>query len=240
MDKPVLYLIPSPLGDVAPDRVLTRDGMETVLTLTDFVVEEIRTARRYLSKLGASVPSLQFATLNEHTDPSEVSALLEPLRRGRSLGLISEAGLPAVADPGALLVAAAHREGFTVCPLVGPSSLMMALMSSGQNGQSFAFNGYLPVKPQERNRRIKDLERRSRTEGQAQLFIETPYRNQALFEAFLETCAEDTLLTLAVDLTLPDAYICTRTVGQWKKQLPPEDTLHKRPCVFIIGYGMVI
>lgn len=233
--KPVLYLIPSPLSDMPVTGVLPSDCLDRVRNLTYFVVEELRTARRYLSRAGLSVATLHFSELNEHTRDEELYPLLEPLRKGYSMGLISEAGLPAVADPGAGLVALAHKEGFPVEPMPGPSSLMMALMASGLNGQQFAFNGYLPVKPEARRRRIKELEKRSGAEGQTQLFIETPYRNGALMNDLLDTCMGSTRLTLAIDLTSSESFICTLTVEEWKKNKPDfEVKWHKKPCVFIL------
>lgn len=232
---PILYLIPAPLGEVPVEQVLLPADRELVKSLQFFVVEELRTGRRYLSKLGLIVPDLQLGTLNEHTSPESLEALIQPMVEGHAMGLISEAGLPAVADPGADLVALAHKKGFCVHPMVGPSSLMLALMASGLNGQHFAFNGYLPVKPEERKARIKELERRSRGESQTQLFIETPYRNQAIFQSLLETCAPSTRITVAANLTMPHAFICTRTIEAWKMHIPDfEGALHKVPCVFLL------
>ena len=171
-----LYLLPTPIGGPSPEAVLPAEVLSTTRSIEHFVVEELRTARRYLSAIGHPRPiaELQLAELNEHTPPTEVEGLLRPLLDGHNVGLMSEAGLPAVADPGALLVAAAHRHGIAVMPLVGPSSLMLTLMASGLNGQRFAFAGYLPAKPDERKRAIRQLEQRSRSEQQTQLFIEAP------------------------------------------------------------------
>ena len=235
MNHPALYLIPAPLGDTPPSQVLPADHIETVRRLSCFIVEELRTARRYLSVLGLRVGSLEFELLNEHTPPEDLDRLLDPLRQGRSVGMITEAGLPAVADPGAGLVALAHTYGFRVIPLVGPSSLMLALMASGLNGQHFAFRGYLPVKPPQRDKRIRELERISALERQTQICIETPYRNESLFRAFLGCCAADTRLTLALDLTMPGAFISTRTVADWKHHIPDCEGLYKKkPCVFLL------
>ncbi len=235
MNKPALYLVPAPLGDTTPSGVLPADHVEMVRKLDCFIVEEPRTARRYLSALGLDVRSLELEVLNEHTSPAELNGLLEPLRKGRSVGLLSEAGLPAVADPGAELVALAHRGGFQVIPLVGPSSLMLALMASGLNGQKFAFQGYLPVKSGLRDKRIRALERQSAQENQTQIFIETPYRNESLFRALLDCCAPGTRLAVAFNLTLPDAFICTRTVGEWKGKEPDFSAAYrKKPCVFLL------
>ena len=201
-------------------------------SLKCFVVEEVRTARRFLSAAGLKghIEELEFHTLNEHTSQSEVEALAELFDKG-DVGLISEAGLPAVADPGAALVALCHRKGIEVVPLTGPSSLMLALMASGLNGQSFAFRGYLPAKTEERRNAIKDLERQSRSLNQSQIFIETPYRNDALFEDLLKFLQPSTRLTVAADITLPTAFIRTFTVEKWRKA---PVTIGKRPCVFIV------
>ena len=193
-------------------------------------------ARRFLSRaaLGRPVESLAFAELNEHTDTGrELEELMRPLREGRSAGVISEAGLPGIADPGAAAVAWCHRNGVRVVPLIGPSSLLLALMASGLNGQSFAFNGYLPVKPPERAKAIRFFERRARSEGQSQLFIEAPYRNDKLLAQLLEVCAPETLLTVAADLTGPTEQIVTRPVSAWRAAARP--ALGKRPAIFILG-----
>jgi len=231
--KGILYLIPSPLGDNEPSEVIPEGVLRQIKPLKYFVVEEVRTARRYLSKCGfrGKIDTLTFYELNEHTDPSVVSGYLEPLLNGCDMGLISEAGLPAVADPGALLVQAAHTEGIRVVPFVGPSSLMMALMASGMNGQSFSFVGYIPVKPEERRSEIKRLERLSTNSGQSQIIIETPYRNNALFEELLQSCAPAKRLCVAAAITTPQEYIRTLSVKEWKKE---RIDLNKKPCVFIL------
>ena len=227
-----LYLIPSPLGDYEPARVLPEPVLQRVKELKCFVVEELRTARRFLSAAGLKghIEELEFHTLNEHTSQSEVEALAELFTRS-DVGLISEAGLPAVADPGAALVALCHRNNIEVVPLTGPSSLMLALMASGLNGQSFAFRGYLPAKSDERKQAIKDIERQSKSLNQSQIFIETPYRNDSLLQDLLQQLQPSTRLTVAADLTLPSAFIKTRTAAQWKKE---PVSIGKRPCVFII------
>ena len=227
-----LYLIPSPLGDYEPAQVLPEPVLQRAKELKCFVVEELRTARRFLSAAGLKghIEELEFHTLNEHTSQSEVEALAELFTRG-DVGLISEAGLPAVADPGAALVALCHRKGIEVVPLTGPSSLMLALMASGLNGQSFAFRGYLPAKTDERKQAIKDIERQSKSLNQSQIFIETPYRNDSLLQDLIQQLQPSTRLTVAADLTLPSAFIRTKTAAEWKKQ---PVTIGKRPCVFII------
>lgn len=195
-------------------------------------MEELRTARRVLSAYGlrGQIDGLDFHVLNEHTAPEEVEALL-PLFDGQDVGLLSEAGLPAVADPGAALVALCHRHGIEVVPLVGPSSLMLALMASGLNGQSFAFRGYIPAKTDERRSALKELEKQSRALKQSQLLIETPYRNDALLSDMLAVLSPATRLCVAADLTLPTQFIRTKSVAEWKKA---PAVIGKRPCVFII------
>ncbi len=230
--KGKLYLIPSPLGEYDPAEVLPKPVLDKACELKTFVVEELRTARRFLSAAGLKghIGELEFHTLNEHTAPQEVETLAELFDRG-DVGLISEAGLPAVADPGAALVALCHRKGIEVVPLVGPSSLMLALMASGLNGQSFAFCGYLPAGTDERRSAIKTVERDSKSLNQSQIFIETPYRNDVLLKDLLQFLQPQTRLTVAADITLPDAYIRTRTVAEWRREAV---VIGKRPCVFII------
>lgn len=232
-----LYLIPCPISDeTAPWDVLPAANRAVMDSLDYFIVENTRTARRFLSKAGIARPiaELEFRELNEHTVAGpDVEALVDPIAAGRSAGVISEAGVPGVADPGALVVEACHRRGIRVVPLVGPSSILLALMASGLNGQSFAFNGYLPVKPPERAKAIRFFERRALSEGQSQLFIEAPYRNAKLLEQLLQVLAPDTRLTLAVDLTAPGGQVTTRTVAEWRRAPLPE--LNKRPAIFIIG-----
>lgn len=235
MAKGKLYLIPTPIGDRPVWDVLPASNRTVIDSIDYFIVEDIRSARRFLSKAGISRPidSLRFAELNEHTAPAEVSALFAPLLTGTDAGVLSEAGLPGVADPGADAVALAHIHGIEVVPLVGPSSILLALMASGLNGQSFAFNGYLPVKPPERAKAIRFFERRALTEGQSQLFIEAPYRNGKLMEQLVQTLGAETRLTVAVELTAPGGRIETRTAGEWRRRPLPE--LNKRPAIFIIG-----
>ncbi len=228
-----LYLIPAPLGEGDPSEVIPAPVLSFLPTLECFVVEEVRTARRYLSAAGLKghIQDLEFHQLNEHTAPAEVEKYLELFRDGRNVGLISEAGLPAVADPGAHLVALCHRHGIEVVPFVGPSSLMLALMASGLNGQSFAFCGYIPAKTEERRSALRALEKRSASAHQTQILIETPYRNDALLSDMLECLSPHTHLCLAANLTCPDAFVKTRTVAEWKRNPP---VIGKRPCVFVI------
>lgn len=228
-----LYLFPSPLGDNEPREVIPGPVLDRMLEIRTFVVEEVRTARRFLSRAGLKghIGELEFHELNEHTQPKEVEALAALFENGQDVGLITEAGLPAVADPGALLVALCHRRGIEVVPFTGPSSLMLALMASGLDGQSFAFCGYLPAKTDERRSAIRTVEKRSSQLHQTQLFIETPYRNDSLMADLLASCRDDTRLCIAADLTLPTATIRTRTVREWKKATIE---IGKRPCVFLL------
>ena len=234
MTRGTLYLIPVPLGPIAPDACLPAPVIARVRPLKHFVVENAKSARAFLKACGTDLPlqALHLAELNEHTRPEAFRALLEPLRAGHDLGLLSEAGCPAVADPGADLVALAQCEDIRVVPLVGPSSLLLALMGSGLNGQRFAFHGYLPAKEAERTKSLRELEGESRKRRQTQIFIETPYRNRQLFESILNTCQPSTRVTVAADLSLPDEMIRTLEIRQWKKQAPPD--LERRPTVFLL------
>ena len=229
-----LYLIPVTLGDTTLDRVLPSHNTEIVLGLRHFIVEEVRTARRFLKQVcrDIDIDSLQFYPMGKHADAARFSQYLEPLRRGESMGVISEAGCPAVADPGADVVAICQREGLEVVPLVGPSSILLAVMGSGFNGQSFAFNGYLPIPPAERAKRLKQLEARSQAEGQTQLFIETPYRNDKLLADLLATLHPSTRLCIASGLTTEAQSIRTLSVKAWR-QLPPP-VIGKVPTIFAI------
>lgn len=234
MNKGRLYLIPSPLGDNDPAEVIPSPVLESLKDFKVFVVEEVRTARRYLSKAGlkGKIGELTFHELNEHTNPAVIEGYLALFDGGNDVALISEAGLPAVADPGAQLVALAHRNGIEVVPAVGPSSLMLALMSSGLNGQSFAFCGYIPAKTDERRSKLRTLEKVSGQLHQTQILIETPYRNDSLFNDILSVCAPSTKVCVAANITMPDAYIRTMKVSQWKKE---GLVIGKRPCVFLIS-----
>ncbi|MCE1198374.1 MAG: SAM-dependent methyltransferase [Marinilabiliales bacterium] len=228
-----LYLIPTTLGETPVSGVLPATHGELVGRLRHFVVEDIRTARRHLKKMNPSIviDELHFSELNEHTLGSGLLQMLAPLAEGFDVGLLSEAGCPGVADPGADLVKMAHDKGFKVVPLVGPSSILLALMASGMNGQNFAFVGYLPVKPNERVHRIKELERLSGKERQTQIFIEAPYRNVKLVEDILAGCLPTTRLCIAVDLTTDDEFVVTKSIAAWKKGFPD---LHKRPAIFLL------
>ena len=225
----ILYAIPTPLGG-RPQASLPAATLERIRELKDFVVEDAKSARAFLSAAGCKVRELNLAELSEHTPPADVPALLQPLREGRPLGLLSEAGSPAIADPGAGLVEAAHAEGFRVVPLVGPSSITLALMASGLEGQRFAFCGYLPRDAADRNKRIKELEARSRRENETEIFIETPYRNDALLAALLEACAPSTRLCVAADLTMESESVSTRPIAGWRRA----PAIGKRPAVFLL------
>lgn len=227
-----LYLIPTPLSDAPLSDVLPARALELIPRLKVFIVEELRTARRFLSAAGhrGHIEELTLRELNEHTSDEEVSALLELFKDDADVGLISEAGLPAVADPGARIVALCHQKGISVVPLTGPSSLMLTLMASGSNGQSFAFNGYIPAKPEERKAALKDLERKAHG-GQTQIIIETPYRNDAFLADCIKVLNPSTKLTLGINITSASEKIVTKTIRQWATSNEP---IGKVPCVFII------
>jgi 16S rRNA (cytidine1402-2'-O)-methyltransferase len=220
----ILYAIPTPLGG-SPEAALPASSIATVRSLRDFVAENAKSARAFLGALGMPVRELNIRLIDDEPDP------LAPLRAKRSMGLLSEAGCPAIADPGAALVEAAHREGFRVVPLVGPSSIVLALMASGLEGQRFAFCGYLPRENTDRSRKIRALEQRSNREKETQIFIETPYRNDALLAALLESCAAGTRLCVATDLTLPGESISTKTIGEWRRA---KAVIGRRPAIFLL------
>lgn len=229
-----LYLIPTTLGDNNFSRVLPQHTLDVLRSVKYLIVENVRTTRRYLKAVDKDIDidGLTFYTLNRHTDPAVIASYLSPLAQGEDMAVISEAGCPAIADPGADVVAIAQQKGIKVVPLVGPSSILLALMASGFNGQSFAFNGYLPIDNVQRQKAIKHFESRARTEQQSQIFIETPYRNNALRDAMLTTLAPQTRLAIATDITLPTENITAKTVLQWRK-VRLEDINH-RPSIFII------
>lgn len=230
-------MIPCPIADgESVWEVLPKANLEIINSLDYFVVENIRSARRFLSKAGIErkIDDLQFVELNEHTTSSaDVERMLRPIIEGRSAGVISEAGVPGVADPGADIVALAHKHDIRVVPLVGPSSILMAMMASGQNGQSFSFVGYLPVKEPERTRHIRNLEQRAISERSAQIFIEAPYRNIKLFDTLVKSLKPTIRLTVACDITSHDEYIKTATIEQWRRKAVPN--IEKRPTIFILG-----
>ncbi len=231
----VLYLIPVELGDTPQDRVLPAYNREVILGIKHFIVEEVRSARRFLKRVDKDIDidALSFYPMGKHADAALFAQYLKPLEAGEDVGVISEAGCPAVADPGADVVAIAQRKGFQVVPLVGPSSMIMAVMASGLNGQSFAFHGYLPIDPADRVKRLKQLELRALQEHQTQLFIETPYRNQKLFDTFCQTLRPQTRLCIAAGITTSEEWIKTRTVAEWKRTKLPD--LSKTPAIFLFG-----
>jgi 16S rRNA (cytidine1402-2'-O)-methyltransferase len=228
-----LFLIPTTLGNSALAAVIPQEVLQRVRTLSCFVAENPKSARAYLKQVGTPKPlqELHIATLNEHTPDEAIADLAAPLRAGQDVGLMSEAGCPGIADPGAKLVLYAHRHGIRVLPLVGPSSILLALMASGLNGQSFVFHGYLPVADVEREKALRELEKQSRRLKQTQIFIETPYRNQKLLQSILGTCAGTTLLCIGAEITLAGEDIRTKTVAAWKKS-PPQ--LDRRPALFLL------
>ncbi|MBN2665656.1 MAG: SAM-dependent methyltransferase [Bacteroidales bacterium] len=227
-----IYLIPVTLGNQNYHDVIPQGVLEKTRSLRLFAVENIRSARRYLRLIDKDFPidETEFMELSEHTFKSEINQFLDPVIRGKDMGLMSEAGLPGIADPGALLVSAAHRHRIRVVPLAGPSSIILSLISSGLNGQSFTFNGYLPVRPVERVAALKSLEKKS-GEGKAQIFMETPYRNQRMLDSILSACSDDTLLCIATDITLPGENIRTMTISEWKKNVP---IINDRLTVFVL------
>ena len=232
---PALYLIPVTLGETEINQVLPSYNHDVIVEIKHFIVENIRSARRFLKKTekAIDIDTLTFYELNRHTDRKFIGEYLEPLKRGEAVGIISEAGCPAIADPGADVVAIAQQRGYKVVPLVGPSSIIMSVMGSGFNGQSFAFNGYLPVEVPQRIKALKKLEQKVQNENQTQLFIETPYRNAKMIETILNALNPKTKLCIAAGITCAEEYIKTRTVAEWKKEKVPE--LGKIPAIFVIG-----
>ncbi|MCR5762646.1 MAG: SAM-dependent methyltransferase [Treponema sp.] len=232
-----LYLIPVTLGETPVEQVLPSYNHDVITAIRHFIVENIRSARRFLKKVDKSIDidSLTFYELSEHTDVTQIGSYLAPLEKGEPMGVISEAGCPAVADPGADVVRMAQQKNLKVVPLVGPSSIIMAVMGSGFNGQSFAFNGYLPVKDNERASKIRQLENRAWNENQTQLFIEAPYRNLKMFNAILSSCRKDTRLCVAAGITCEEEFIHTHSISEWKKLPVPE--INKVPAIFLIYRG---
>ncbi len=232
-EKGKIYLIPTTLGDSEIKSVIPANVVDIIESLQFFIVENIRTARRYIRKVSKTknIDEITFFELNKHTKPEEISGFLKPCLSGNPVGIMSEAGNPGIADPGASVIAEAHKKNIDVIPLVGPSAILLALISSGMNGQNFAFNGYLPVKDNERIRKIQELEKKSITENQTQIFMETPFRNMKMLDSVLKTCKKNTLLCIAADITLKTEFIKTKTIGEWKKQKPQ---INKRPSIFIL------
>ena len=228
-----VYLIPSTLGDMEPLEVLPISIKQTIERLDHYIVENEKTARHFIKKISPrkSQPSLKLSVLNKFTEPQEIPSFLNACLEGFDVGILSEAGCPGIADPGAVVVKIAHEKNIQVIPLVGPSSILLALMASGMNGQNFAFNGYLPIDSTERKKYIKNLERKSKEDNQSQIFIETPYRNNKMLEELIKSLAPSTRICVAADITLPTEYIKTKTAINWKNE---NVDLHKRPAIFII------
>ena len=227
-----IYLIPVTLGGDDFLKVIPEKVISITRQLRYFIVEDIRSARRFLRLIDKEFPinDSVFFELNEHTGESDITNYLEPIFNGSDIGVLSEAGLPGIADPGAGIIAMAHQKGITVTPLSGPSSILLALISSGLNGQNFSFNGYLPVKPAERSAKLRELEKKA-GEGYAQIFMETPYRNQKMLESLITTCHKNTLLCIAADITLPTESIRTMKISEWKRDLP---LLNDKLVVFVM------
>lgn len=230
---PTLYLIPTTLGDSSHQKVLPQHNNDVINGLQYFIVEDVRTARRFLKKVNPifDIDNSTFFVLNQHTSSRDLEEFLKPLSEGNDMGVLSEAGCPAIADPGAEVVTIAQKKNYKVVPLVGPSSIILSLMASGFNGQSFSFLGYLPIQPAERAKALKKIENKAYSDNQSQIFIETPYRNMKMLEEIILTCQPTTRLCIAADITLDTEFIETRSVKEWKMRLPD---LNKRPCVFII------
>ena len=233
-----LYLIPITLSNpgettVVPEDVLPQTIKRTIDFVDYYIVENEKTARKFIKSIHPEKkqPELKISVINNHTDISDHNEFIQPLLRGENIGLMSESGCPGVADPGAVIVKLAHEKGIQVVPLVGPSSILLALMASGMNGQSFAFNGYLPIDKNDKKQALKNFERLSHDKNQSQLFIETPYRNNKLMEDLVQILQPSTYLCVACDITLPTEYIKTKTINEWKKE---KADLHNRPCIFII------
>jgi 16S rRNA (cytidine1402-2'-O)-methyltransferase len=228
-----LYLIPTTLGEMNPEDVMPQTIKRSIDFIDDYIVENDKTARKFIKSIAPDKKQaeLRLSLLNKHTEVADYQNMIQPLLEGKNVGLMSEAGCPGVADPGAVIVKLAHEKGIQVVPLVGPSSILLAIMASGMNGQSFTFNGYLPIDANEKKSTLKQLERISFDKNQSQLFIETPYRNNKIFEDMLATLQPNTHICVACDITLPTEFIKTLTVNDWKKN---KVDLHKRPCIFII------
>lgn len=230
--KGQIYLIPCPLGDVPPINVLPLSVTKVIESIDHYVVEHEKNARRFIKSIcpQKKQADLKLVTINKFTDPSDIPDFIEPCLSGFNMGIISDAGCPGIADPGAEVIHLAHRHGIRVIPLVGPSSILLALMSSGLNGQNFAFHGYLPIDKMDRKKKLKQLEKQSAQEQQTQIFIETPYRNSQLLEAMVKTLKPDTQLCVACNLTLEHEFILTQEVARWR---PSAHDLHKNPSIFL-------
>jgi len=233
-----LYLIPNTLGESEINQVIPSGVLDIIHSLDHFIVENVRSARRFLLKSGytKNINEAVFFILNKHTSKNDMYSFLGPCQKGRNTGILSEAGVPAIADPGAEIIEYAHKIGIRVIPLTGPSSILLALMASGLSGQSFSFLGYLPIKREELHKKIKEIEARSERDKQTQIFIETPYRNIRLFEALLRTCKPATILCIAVNLTTKEERITVRKIAEWNKSKPDIDG---KPTVFLIGCSLL-
>ena len=232
--KGKLYLLPNLLGDTNPQRVLPDEAIKILHSLDHFIVENIKNARRFIIKCGypGKIDDIRFFELNKKTDLREIPSFLDPCMKGLNTGLISEAGLPGIADPGAVITSLAHEKRIRVIPFTGPSSVLLSLMASGLNGQSFTFHGYLPIRGKERQQRIRELDKACITTGYTQIFIETPYRNDKLLEDLKRNCSAKTKLCVACELTCENETIITHTIAEWKKE---RVSFHKRPCIFLLG-----
>jgi len=233
-NKGKLYLIPTKLGDSEYTNIFPELNKKIILSLKSFIIEDLRSARRFLKSLKypGNFDDVNFYILNEHTQENDTDEYLDAIFKGQNIGLLSDAGMPCIADPGNIIVQRSHRENIRVIPLIGPSSIFLALAASGFNGQQFSFHGYLPIKENERVKKLKELERNCLHNNQTQIFIETPYRNQKMLESIVKTCNADTLLCIGCDLTLESEYIKTKTVSEWRKLNPP---IQKRPAVFLLS-----
>jgi len=234
--KGILYLIPSPLGPADNKSLFPENNLKVVRTLRHFIVENTRTARRFLRSFGYTdtFDEVVFFELNKHTNEKDIAGFLQPIEAGHNVGVISEAGVPAVADPGAQIVKLAHEKSIRVIPLIGPSSILLALMASGMNGQDFSFKGYLPIKQPARTQSIRELEKRAHQLKQTQIFMETPYRNMQLLNELLKNLQENTLLCIATNISLESETIQTKQVKAWKAKLPE---LNKKPTIFLVSAG---
>ncbi len=232
--KGTLYMIPITLGETPVNQVIPEFNNNLINEIDVYVVENIKTARRFLKRAGIKkdISDLIFFELNKRTHITELPTFLKPIEEGKNIGVLSESGCPGIADPGADIVDLAQRSNIKVVPLVGPSSILLSLMASGFNGQSFCFNGYLPKEQKDRSRKLKELERLAKNKQQTQLFIETPYRNMHVYEDLLKNCFDSTKLCIAVDITMPNERITTKTIEEWKKT---KINLQKRQCIFLIG-----
>ena len=233
MEKGKIYMIPTTLGDSNIDSVIPKDVQQIIIETKYFIVENIKTTRRFLKKVEREIDidRLHFSVLNKHTSPTELESFLNPILEGNNIGVISEAGCPGVADPGSDIVSMAHAKNIKVVPLIGPSSILLALIASGMNGQNFCFNGYLPKERNLRIKKIKELERQA-INGATQIFMETPFRNNHLMEDLLKHCSPNSTLCLAADISLENEFIYSKKIIDWKKNAP---NLNKRPCMFLLG-----